>query len=158
MGVLAIREPGGPDAASRGLKPKEGFPRIVTAGRFLATPGGYFPGLAREIAEDDLPTAALEEFQVSGGWVRVIGDHPGSDGRFRLHWTLATLHATVEVVHQAGGKLAIHAVATPAIEAAVVTWLYRWTDANGQAGHVRGVDVMRVQDGKVAECLGYVKG
>ena len=41
---------------------------------------------------------------------------------------------------------------------AVVRWLYRWTDANGQAGHVRGVDVMRVRDGKVAESLGYVKG
>lgn len=41
---------------------------------------------------------------------------------------------------------------------AVVRWLYRWTDANGQPGHVRGVDVMRVRDGKVAESLGYVKG
>ena len=41
---------------------------------------------------------------------------------------------------------------------AVVRWLYRWTDADGQAGHVRGVDVMRVRDGKVAESLGYVKG
>jgi ketosteroid isomerase-like protein len=41
---------------------------------------------------------------------------------------------------------------------AVVRWLYRWTDASGKAGHVRGVDVMRVRDGKVAESLGYVKG
>ncbi len=41
---------------------------------------------------------------------------------------------------------------------AVVRWLYRWTDAQGQPGHVRGVDVMRVAEGKVAESLGYVKG
>jgi ketosteroid isomerase-like protein len=41
---------------------------------------------------------------------------------------------------------------------AVVRWLYRWSDAHGEAGHVRGVDVMRVRDGKVAESLGYVKG
>jgi ketosteroid isomerase-like protein len=40
----------------------------------------------------------------------------------------------------------------------VVRWLYRWTDAAGQPGHVRGVDVMRVRDGKVAEKLAYVKG
>jgi ketosteroid isomerase-like protein len=39
----------------------------------------------------------------------------------------------------------------------VVRWLYRWDGANG-AGHVRGVDVMRVRDGKVAEKLSYVKG
>ena len=40
----------------------------------------------------------------------------------------------------------------------VVRWVYRW-GSNGQApGHVRGVDVFRVRDGKVAEKLSYVKG
>ena len=39
-----------------------------------------------------------------------------------------------------------------------VRWLYRWTNADGTAGHVRGVDVFRVRDGKVAEKLAYVKG
>ncbi|BCX05882.1 MAG: hypothetical protein KatS3mg053_3820 [Candidatus Roseilinea sp.] len=37
---------------------------------------------------------------------------------------------------------------------AVVRWTYRWS----AEGHVRGVDVMRVRDGKVAEKLSYVKG
>lgn len=41
---------------------------------------------------------------------------------------------------------------------AVCRWLYRWLGANGQPGHVRGVDVFRVRDGKVAEKLSYVKG
>jgi ketosteroid isomerase-like protein len=41
---------------------------------------------------------------------------------------------------------------------ATVRWLYRWLDTAGQAGHVRGVDVIRVRDGKVAESLAYVKG
>lgn len=36
---------------------------------------------------------------------------------------------------------------------AVVRWRYSWGD-----GHVRGVDVFRVRDGKVAEKLSYVKG
>jgi len=40
----------------------------------------------------------------------------------------------------------------------VVRWLYRWRNADGSAGHVRGVDVLRVRDGKVAEKLSYVKG
>jgi ketosteroid isomerase-like protein len=40
----------------------------------------------------------------------------------------------------------------------VVRWLYRWTDAAGETGHIRGVDVFRVRDGKVAEKLAYVKG
>jgi ketosteroid isomerase-like protein len=36
---------------------------------------------------------------------------------------------------------------------AVVRWRYDWG-----AGHVRGVDVFRVRDGKIAEKLSYVKG
>ncbi len=40
----------------------------------------------------------------------------------------------------------------------VVRWLYRWVSADGKPGHVRGVDLMRVREGKVAESLAYVKG
>jgi uncharacterized protein (TIGR02246 family) len=35
----------------------------------------------------------------------------------------------------------------------VQLWRYVWAD-----GHVRGIDVFRVRDGKVAEKLSYVKG
>jgi ketosteroid isomerase-like protein len=41
---------------------------------------------------------------------------------------------------------------------ATVRWRYRWTEADGTEGHVRGVDVFRVRGGKVAEKLAYVKG
>jgi ketosteroid isomerase-like protein len=36
---------------------------------------------------------------------------------------------------------------------AVVRWRFDWGD-----GHVRGIDLMKVRDGKVAEKLSYVKG
>ncbi len=39
-----------------------------------------------------------------------------------------------------------------------VRWRYTWVDQEGKPGHVRGVDVFRVRDGKVAEKLSYVKG
>lgn len=39
-----------------------------------------------------------------------------------------------------------------------VRWRYTWQDAAGSEGHVRGVDLFRVRDGKVAEKLSYVKG
>lgn len=39
-----------------------------------------------------------------------------------------------------------------------VRWIYRWGGAGEGAGHVRGVDVFRVRDGKVSEKLSYVKG
>jgi ketosteroid isomerase-like protein len=40
---------------------------------------------------------------------------------------------------------------------AVVLWIYRKM-RNGQPWHLRGVDVFRVRDGKVAAKLAYVKG
>jgi len=40
----------------------------------------------------------------------------------------------------------------------VIRWRYNWTNTDGSRGHVRGVDVMKVRDGKVAEKLAYVKG
>ncbi|HZM60080.1 MAG TPA: nuclear transport factor 2 family protein [Vicinamibacterales bacterium] len=39
----------------------------------------------------------------------------------------------------------------------VVRWMYHWV-RDGVPGHVRGVDLFRVRDGKVAEKLSYVKG
>ena len=37
-------------------------------------------------------------------------------------------------------------------------WIYRYTGVDGTTHHIRGVDVFRVRDGKVAEKLSYVKG
>ena len=37
-------------------------------------------------------------------------------------------------------------------------WRYTWRAADGGEGHVRGVDLLRVRDGKVAEKRSYVKG
>lgn len=43
-------------------------------------------------------------------------------------------------------------------ERCVMRWRYEWVDANGQTGHIRGVDVYVVQGGLIAEKLSYVKG
>jgi cation diffusion facilitator family transporter len=40
----------------------------------------------------------------------------------------------------------------------VVQWRYTWTDDDGSESQLRGVDVLRVRDGKVAEKFAYVKG
>ena len=41
---------------------------------------------------------------------------------------------------------------------ACVRWRFTWTNDDGSEGHVRGVDVIRLHDGLVAEKLSYVKG
>jgi ketosteroid isomerase-like protein len=40
----------------------------------------------------------------------------------------------------------------------IVQWVYTWENDDGTAAHIRGVDVIRVRDGKVAEKFAYVKG
>lgn len=40
----------------------------------------------------------------------------------------------------------------------VLRWRYSWRTTEGEEGYIRGVDVFRVRDGKVAEKLSYVKG
>ncbi len=39
----------------------------------------------------------------------------------------------------------------------VIRWVYHWVK-DGKPGHVRGVDIFKARDGKVAEKLSYVKG
>lgn len=41
---------------------------------------------------------------------------------------------------------------------AVLRWLFTWINDDGSDGHIRGVDVLRLRDGKVAEKFSYVKG
>jgi steroid delta-isomerase-like uncharacterized protein len=40
----------------------------------------------------------------------------------------------------------------------VIRWRYRWVSTDGSTGHIRGVDIFRIRDGKIAEKLSYVKG
>ena len=41
---------------------------------------------------------------------------------------------------------------------AVVRWSHPWEHADGKHGHIRGVDLFLVRDGRFAEKLSYVKG
>jgi steroid delta-isomerase-like uncharacterized protein len=40
----------------------------------------------------------------------------------------------------------------------VMRWKYGWVDAEGEKGHVRGVDVFKLKEGLISEKLSYVKG
>jgi predicted SnoaL-like aldol condensation-catalyzing enzyme len=40
----------------------------------------------------------------------------------------------------------------------IMRWKYNWVDETGQKGHVRGVDIFKVEAGLISEKLSYVKG
>lgn len=118
-GVLAVREPGSPDHSSRGLGPSEGLPRVTTAGRFLAPPGRYFPGLAREVTDEELPDAAVEEHESSGAWVKLIGDTPFPGPGITTTFGAEAVAETVRRVHERGGRVAIHCSLPEVVDAAL---------------------------------------
>ena len=145
LGVLAIREPGSPDDASARLADEDGWPRVITAGRFLAPPGGYFPGLAREVTAAGLPSAAGQEARRSGGWAKIIGDYLGPGGRFVPNWPAGVLVAATATVHALGGRVAVHCTGPEAVDTAVAAGVdsveHGWavTDSHFAAMRERGV-------------------
>jgi imidazolonepropionase-like amidohydrolase len=106
-GVLLVREPGSPNHESNAL-PAD-LPRVITGGRFLAPPGRYFPGLAREVAPADLPAATAEEAAAGTGWAKLIGDFFTPGTPIEPNWTAADLRAAADAAHRAGARIAIHA-------------------------------------------------
>jgi len=83
---------------------------------------------------------------------------PPPDGK-RYEGQAAVREATEKVFHDAPDAVFETEDIFAAEDRAIVRWLYRWApDEPGKPGHVRGVDVIRVREGKVAETLAYVKG
>ncbi|MET9296444.1 hypothetical protein [Streptomyces sp. NPDC003077] len=103
-GVLLVRTPGTAARMPAWVDGDVELPRVRSAGRWLATPGRFFPGVGRDIELKDLTAAAVEEARASGGWCKVVGDWRWDDAPVPLE----LLSATVEAVHAAGGKVAVH--------------------------------------------------
>ncbi|MGW6930486.1 amidohydrolase family protein [Lentzea sp. NPDC054927] len=100
-GVLTVRSPGSPDPVlDRPDDPD--LPRLVRSGRWLATPGRFFPGYGRRVSEEELPAAAVSE--AAAGWCKVIGDWMPDDPPVPLD----VLTATVDAVHAVGARVAVH--------------------------------------------------
>lgn len=101
-GVLTVRSPGSPDPVPD--RPDDpDLPRLARGGRWLATPGRFFPGYGRQVAEDELPAAAVEE-AATAGWCKVIGDWMPDDPPVPL----SVLTAVVDAVHAVGARVAVH--------------------------------------------------
>ncbi|MFF4097033.1 amidohydrolase family protein [Streptomyces sp. NPDC001834] len=103
-GVLAVRTPGTTARMPAWVDEDPELPRVTSAGRWLATPGRFFPGLGRDVTEDELVRAAVEEATASSGWCKVIGDWAQDEPAVPL----PLLTATVKAVHAVGGKVAVH--------------------------------------------------
>ena len=103
-GVLLVRTPGTAARMPGRVDQDPEMPRVRSAGRWLATPGRFFPGFGRDVSEADLVQAAIEEARASSGWCKVIGDWKHDEPALPLK----ILTALVQAVHATGGRVAAH--------------------------------------------------
>ncbi|MDX6347495.1 MAG: hypothetical protein QOF84_2285 [Streptomyces sp.] len=115
-GVLLVRTPGTAARMPGWVDEDPELPRVRSAGRWLATPGRFFPGFGRDVGEEELVRAAVEEAEASAGWCKVIGDWRWGEPPVPQ----AVLTAAVEAVHAAGGKVAVHCQTAEGCRNAVV--------------------------------------
>lgn len=111
-GVTAVRVLGAPDRLPGWAGEDPSLPLVISAGPWLSTPGLFFPGWGREVAEAELPDAAAEEAAAGDGWVKLRGDWIVDEGTVAEPRLLPAdvLAAAVRRAHEAGGRVAIHAM------------------------------------------------
>ncbi|HSA41009.1 MAG TPA: amidohydrolase family protein [Mycobacterium sp.] len=108
-GVLLLRDAGSP-VDTRSLDDREDLPRIIRAGRHLARPKRYIPGLPIDIEdESQLPEYVAAQARRGDGWVKLVGDWiDRGAGDLAPLWSDEVLVAAVEAAHANGARVTAH--------------------------------------------------
>ncbi|HEV7421641.1 MAG TPA: amidohydrolase family protein [Mycobacterium sp.] len=108
-GALLLRDAGSP-IDTRCLDDRDDLPRIIRAGRHLARPKRYIPGLPIDIEdESQLPDAVAEQARRGDGWVKLVGDWIDRGvGDLAPLWSDAVLKAAIDAAHAEGARVTAH--------------------------------------------------
>ncbi|PRW62534.1 metal-dependent hydrolase family protein [Actinopolyspora mortivallis] len=108
-GTLLVRDCGSP-VDTRPLQLREDLPRIVRAGRHLARPKRYIPGLAEQLDDpEELPEAVARQAEYGDGWVKLVGDWiDRSVGDLAPLWPDEVLERAVAAAHERGARVTAH--------------------------------------------------
>ena len=118
-GVLGLRDAGSPLPYPE-LRDRPDLPRLVRAGRHLAPPGRYVPGVALECTPDELPSAIATQAALGDGWVKVVADFFDADrDGIVANWPADVLRDAVRTAHELGVRVAAHTLGGAAVEALV---------------------------------------
>ncbi|USX56913.1 amidohydrolase family protein [Lentzea sp. HUAS12] len=106
-GTLLIRDCGSPIDTTP-LQERLDLPRIIRAGKHIARPKRYIPGISVEV-ETDLVSAVAEQAAHGDGWVKLVGDWiDRGEGDLAPLWTDDELEQAIKVAHAAGAKVTAH--------------------------------------------------
>lgn len=108
-GALLLRDCGSP-IDTRSLDDRDDLPHIIRAGRHLARPKRYLPGLPIEIDdESQLSAAVVAQAHRGNGWVKLVGDWIDRDlGDLAPLWSDEVLNAAIGTAHAHGARVTAH--------------------------------------------------
>ena len=108
-GALLLRDCGSP-IDTRSLDDRHDLPRIVRAGRHLARPKRYVPGLSIDVEdESQLPAAVTVQAQHGDGWVKLVGDWIDREvGDLAPLWSDDVLKTAIDAAHAHGARVTAH--------------------------------------------------
>ncbi|OBK12911.1 metal-dependent hydrolase family protein [Mycobacterium asiaticum] len=109
VGVLLVRDCGVP-IDTRSLDDRPDLPRIIRAGRHLARPKRYIPGLSIDLDDEkQLPAAVAEQARLGDGWVKLVGDWIDRQiGDLAPLWSDDVLKAAIDTAHSHGARVTAH--------------------------------------------------
>ena len=108
-GALLLRDAGSP-VDTRSLDDREDLPRIIRAGRHLARPKRYMPGLPIDIEDEtQLPAYVAEQARWGDGWVKLVGDWIDRGvGDLAPLWSDDVLVEAIAAAHAHGARVTAH--------------------------------------------------
>ena len=108
-GALLLRDAGSP-VDTRSLDEREDLPRIIRAGRHLARPKRYLPGVPIDVEhESQLPAAVAEQARRGDGWVKLVGDWIDRGvGDLAPLWSDDVLVEAIAAAHAEGARVTAH--------------------------------------------------
>jgi len=114
-GVLALRDCGSP-VDTRALDDDPELPRIIRAGRHLAAPRRYMPGLAIELEPASLADEVRVQARRGDGWVKLVGDWIDRGvGDLAPEWPREAVVAAIEAAHAVGARVTAHTFGADAL-------------------------------------------
>ncbi|WP_237573038.1 amidohydrolase family protein [Mycolicibacterium lacusdiani] len=108
-GALLLRDAGSP-VDTRSLDDRDDLPRIIRAGRHIARPKRYLPGVPIDVEdESQLPAAVAAQARYGDGWVKLVGDWiDRGAGDLAPLWSDDVLADAIAAAHAEGARVTAH--------------------------------------------------
>ncbi|MFC7672151.1 amidohydrolase family protein [Mycolicibacterium sp. GCM10028919] len=109
QGALLLRDAGSP-VDTRSLDDRDDLPRIIRAGRHIARPKRYLPGVPIDVEDEfQLPAAVAEQARYGDGWVKLVGDWiDRGAGDLAPLWSDDILVDAIAAAHAEGARVTAH--------------------------------------------------